>query len=145
MKRSIVFLILMWAAPFGISQDALQESPSPRIELTVDEGRVLLHQLTELEFRRLEVTALLKQIEEVTAKNAALITELRTQIDLEKEAHEYTRKELKATADREAFYKQVYEDLKKPPPSKGMSRAVKWGIVGAVVVAGAVIGYAVSR
>jgi len=125
----------------------LQENPNPLIEivLPLEDGRVLMRQLNELEFRRSEVTALLKQLLDLKAENTAVLAEVHKQLDLERQAHSYTRTELKQAEERATFYKGVYEDLKKPPPSKGIS--LKWKVitVAGVVVAGAVIGYVVTR
>ena len=105
----------------------------------------MLKQLNELEFRRQEVLNLVQQLADVKAKNVDLLAEVRTQLALERQAHDYTKQDLKMAEDRAAFYKAAYEDLKKPPPSKGIS--LKWKVitVAGVVVAGAVIGYAVTR
>jgi len=105
----------------------------------------LLKQLNELEFRRQEVLNLVQQLADVKAKNVDLLAEVRTQLALERQAHDYTKQDLKMAEDRAAFYKAAYEDLKQPAPSKGIS--LKWKVitVAGVVVAGAVIGYAVTR
>lgn len=104
-----------------------------------------MKQLNELEFRRSEVLNLLQQLVDLKAKNVDLVTELRTQLALAVQARDYTLKDLAMAEERAAFYKAAYEDLKKPAPSKGIS--LKWKVlaVAGVVVAGAVIGYAVSK
>ena len=144
-QRLMLCLLLLCLPKYSISQDDSQPNPNLLIEATAEEGRTLLKQLNELEFRRAEVLTLVNQITDLKAKQADLLGELRTQLALEKAAHEYTKRDLKLVSEREQFYRSAYEDLKKPPPSTGMSKAVKWGIIGAVVVAGAVIGYAVTR
>jgi len=88
----------------------------------------------------------LDEIKQAKAENAALVGELRKQLDLEKEAHGLTRRDLALASERADFYARAYQDLKKPPPSKAMSRAVKWGLVVGIAVAGAAVaGYVVSR
>ena len=81
---------------------------------------------------------------DLKAKNVDLIAELRTQLALAVQAHDYTKKDLAMAEERAAFYKAAYEDLKKPV-SKGLSTKWKVILIGGVIVAGAVIGYAASR
>jgi len=137
-------LLLLSLVRYSISQDVSPPDSSLQIEASVEEARVLLKQLNELEFRRQEVLNLVQQLTETKAKQAELLGEIRTQLALEKQAHDYTRKDLAMAEERAAFYKAAYEDLK-TPMSKGLSTKWKVILIGGVIVAGAVIGYAVSR
>jgi len=103
-------------------------------------------QLNELEFRRGQVFEFLKQISALKVDGAKLEAEIRTQLALEKQAHEYTARELGLATERAVLYERLYGELKQvPPPSKGLSKGRKAAIIAGVIAAGAVIGYAVSR
>lgn len=89
--------------------------------------------------------SLLRQIEELKAKNVDLVAEVEKQLGLERQAHEYTRTQLKAAEDRAAFYQGAYNDLKTPPKTPWLTKKAKVAIVLGVIAAGAVTVYAVSR
>ena len=147
-RRSTICLLLSCLLRFAVAQDSSQSSPSLQtidLQLTVDEGRLLAKQLSELEFRRAEVFSLLKQIEDMKAKNIDLVAEVEKQLGLERQAHDYTRTQLKQAEDRAAFYKSAYDDLKVPPKTPWLTRKAKVAIIVGVIAAGAVTVYAVSR
>jgi hypothetical protein len=106
---------------------------------------LLAKQLSELEFRRSEVFSLLKQIEDLKAKHVDLVAEVEKQLGLERQAHDYTRTQLKQAEDRAAFYKKAYDDLKVPPKTPWLTKGQKVAIVVGVIAAGAATLYLVSR
>lgn len=105
---------------------------------------MLAKQLNELEIRRIEVFTLLKQLDDMKKEKDKLENELSTQLKLEKEAHGYTKIDLKLAIERADFYNKAYEDLKKTPKSSSIGRWTKVIVVVGIIATAGII-YAAVR